>query len=384
MKVLHVFTLAETAEAFFDGQFAYLTDGGQTIHLASSTEPNANFTRRNNIAFHQINIERRIDIPADIKAIWRLFHLIKKNRYDIVVGHTPKGALVALTAAKLAGVRCRIYYRHGLIYTTACGSMRFVLKSVERFTGFCATHIVNVSPSLSKLAVDDKLNSPSKQTVIGLGTCGGIDTTRQFNPELLSNIDKFTLKSELGISDNELVVGFCGRICKDKGIMELIDGFRSFRHDHPDSKLLLVGDFDTRDILPTSYKHEILENKNIIITGLIDKNKISLYYSLMDIFVFPSYREGFGVSVIEASAMQIPILVSTSHGCVDSIREHITGEYIALDAHGVSEGLETMQDRIKRMHYGLNGRKWVVENFDQRKMWPQIANFYNSLKHETI
>lgn len=185
-KVLHVFTLASTAKCFFDGQFAYISDAGYDLHLATSTEADSDFCERNNLSFHQLPIARRVDIKADIVTIKALRKLIQKEKFDAVFGHTPKGALVAMCAAWLSGVKVRVYYRHGLIYTTAGGIKRKIFKAVEQLTARLATNIINVSPSLSKLAVKDHLNSDKKQTVIGHGTCGGINTITVFNPTNVS------------------------------------------------------------------------------------------------------------------------------------------------------------------------------------------------------
>lgn len=379
MKVLHVFTIITTARAFFDGQFKYLSELSHEIHVASDSPEDQNFSCRNSIVYHRIPVARKIAPFSDLTSIKSLISLIRNEKYDAVVGHTPKGAMVAMIAAKLAGVKTRVYYRHGLIYTTATGFRRTLLKTVERLTALCATHIVNVSPSLSELAVKDHLNSEEKQTVIGVGTCGGIDTVRTFNPDLVSISEKSALKSSLGINENDFVVGFCGRICKEKGIRELIDGFKLFRQTHTSSKLLLVGSFDTRDILPEEYKNEIERNPDIISTGQIEKSKLPLYYSLMDVFVFPSYREGFGMCVIEASAMEVPVLVSRSHGCIDSIVEGRTGEYIKLSAESIKNGLENMMKEDNLHEYGKNGRNFVVENLDHKIMWPKIAKLYSEI-----
>lgn len=382
MKILHVFTILTTPKAFFDGQFKYLSDNGQEIHVVSDSPEDIEFSDRNNIRYHCIPIVRKIAPFADLSSIKSLVQLIKKEKYGIVVGHTPKGAMVAMIASKLAGVKTRVYYRHGLIYTTAEGLKRRILKTVEQFTAAFATNIINVSPSLSELAVKGHLNSVEKQTVIGAGTCGGIDTVNTFNPELVSASEKSHLRSSLGINENDFVVGFCGRICKEKGIRELIDGFNLLNKEYPSSKLLLVGPYDTRDILSEEYKDKIETNPNIISTGQIEKSNLPLYYSIMDVFVFPSYREGFGMCVIEASAMKVPVLVSKSHGCVDSILEGKTGEYISLSPEGIAKEIEIMLDVNIREEYGNNGREWVVENFDWSVMWPQIAKFYSSLDNK--
>ena len=149
-------------------------------------------------------------------------------------------------------------------------------------------------------------------------------------------------------------MGFCGRLCHDKGIIELIDGFELFKQAHPeiDARLLLVGPYDARDILPQYIKDEIESNPLIIAPGAVSHHYLPNYYSLMDVFVFPSYREGFGMTVIEASAMRLPILVSRSHGCVDSIREDVTGRYIDLTPESIATSLIEMLNPELRQRLG--------------------------------
>jgi len=382
MKVLHVFTLATTAEAFFDGQFKYLSEHGHDITLACSDSVNiVEFAKRNNIKYVPVKIARTLSLAADVKAIKQLVRLIKQGKFDVVVGHTPKGALLSMIAAKFVGCKKRIYLRHGLIYTTATGIKRSILKTEEQFVSSLATNIINVSPSIGKLAVKDKLNKDSKQTVVGKGTCGGIDTIETFNPE---NIDENTvtaLRFSQRISKDDYVIGFCGRLCKDKGIPELVEGFKIFREQNPSikTKLLLVGGYDSRDILPASIHQAIDTDKDIIYAGHILKN-IQNYYSLMDVFVFPSHREGFGMCSIEAQAMGIPVLVAKSHGCIDTIIENVTGEYINLTPESISEKLLSIYDRQKRVEMGNAARAFVCKNFERTKLWPLIFKYYESLQ----
>lgn len=379
MKILHVFTLATTAESFFDGQFAYLSEAGYNIHLAATTVPSQAFCKRNRVTFHRIEVARRVDIKADVKTITALCKLIRQEKFDAVFGHTPKGSLVAMAAAKLSGVKTRVYFRHGLIYTTAKGLKRFIFKAVEQFTSTLATDIINVSPSLSKLAVKDRLNSDKKQSVLGSGTCGGIDTINIFNPALLSADDQIILKKNV-VGNCDFVVGFCGRLCRDKGIIELIEGFKLFQSNHTElnTKLLLVGPYDERDILPDNIRSEITGNPTIIATGRKDKAQLPALYALMDVFVFPSYREGFGMCVLEASAMNVPVLVSRSHGCIDSIRENISGRYIEISAESIAGELEAMLNPALRQQLGSGGRDLAVNSYDQKQMWPLIKNFYDA------
>ena len=384
--LIHIFTLPTTAETFFNGQFHYLYENGIRSTVLANSDFDCDFIERNNLIALTVPIARSITPIADLKAIIKIAITIRKNKYDAVIGHTPKGAMVAMFAAKLAGVKTRIYYRHGLIYTTAKGLKRFILKTVEQATAACATAIVNVSPSLNKLAVKDHLNSNRKQYVIGCGTCGGIDTIDTFNPVNVSSDTVSALRNSLGIPDGAFVVGFCGSLCRDKGIVELIEGFKLFYEAHPEieTRLLLVGSYDARDILPQDIKDEIENNLLIIAPGSISQHYLPNYYSLMDVFVFPSYREGFGMTVIEASAMRLPILVSRSHGCIDSIREDVTGGYIYLTPQSIASSLAKMLNPELRQHLGNAGRDFVTKNFERSSMWPKILAFYKEILRHKI
>ena len=382
MKLIHVFSIFGTAESFFDGQFKYLTDQGYEIVVVSSDAPNTDaFCKRNGVRFVPLNIPRSVSPMAIAKAVKSICSLIRKEKADAVFGHTPVGALCAMIAARLCGVKNRVYYRHGLIYTTMQGVKRTIFKTEEIFVASLATSVINVSHSLSKLAVADGLNEAEKQYVIGHGTCGGIDAQNIFNLSLV-DVDKLLLiKKKLGLNDADIVFGFCGRICNDKGIPELVDAFELFQklHSNVKTKLLFIGRFDTRDGISEDKKRQIESNEDIVISGYIDKSDIPYYYSTLDVFVFPSHREGFGMCVVEASAMEKPILDSRAHGCVDAIVEHETGEYIDLSADGICKGMELMLDAELRGKLGKSGRKRVLEWYDFKVMWPLVGDLYKKI-----
>ncbi|MFV0587857.1 glycosyltransferase [Bacteroides reticulotermitis] len=382
MKLIHVFSIFTTPQSFFDGQFGYLTKQGYEIVLVSSDDPAAiRFAEVNGLKFVPVEIPRSISLVTIIKAIRCICRLIKAEKADAVFGHTPVGALCAMIAARRCGVKKRVYYRHGLIYTTMTGIKRAIFKKEEQFVARLATDVINVSHSLAKLAVTDHLNSDKKQHVIGHGTCGGIDAQNIFNPALLDNSKVEFLRSKIGLEEANIVFGYCGRICNDKGIPELVDGFEMFQKLHPNVKvkLLFIGGFDTRDGVSEGKKRQIETNKDIIISGHISKGEIPYYYTLLDCFVFPSHREGFGMCVVEASAMKVPILDSKAHGCVDAIVEHETGEYIDLSAEGICKGMELMLDVDLRKYLGKRGREIVLERYDFRVMWPLISGLYDKI-----
>lgn len=382
MKILHIFTISRTPIAFFDGQFRYLKEHGYEVVLACKREDGIEeFAERNGVKYIPVEIPRSMSPVAILKSIGAIKRIIKDEKPEAVFGHTPVGALCAMIAAKWCGVKNRIYYRHGVIYTTMKGAKYLLFKWEEKFVASLATAVVNVSHSLSRLAAKDHLNADKKQHVIGHGTCGGIDAANIFNPALLNKTDLDAAKKKLGLNDVDIVFGFCGRICNDKGVPELIDAFELFRSKHKGlkAKLLLIGAMDIRDGVSGHYADKINEDKDIVLSGRVEKKGIPYYYAMLDVFVFPSHREGFGMCAIEASAMEKPLLVSKVHGCEDTIVEHLTGEYIGLDAESICKGMESMLDTDTRRFLGENGRMKVLEWYDFRVMWPLVKELYERI-----
>jgi glycosyltransferase involved in cell wall biosynthesis len=325
---------------------------------------------------NEVPILRKISLKADIQAIIHICRYIKKNEIDVIVGHTPKGALLAMLAGWIMRVPTRIYFRHGLAYETARGGMFTLLVNIDRLTAFCSTKVVCVSPSLYQKSLKDRLNKASKQVVLGKGSCAGIDITR-FNPGLIPGTKRVALREMLSIPADAVVIGFCGRVAKDKGIAELTHAFEILQQGVDKSlHLLLVGMFDERDPPATDVQERILTNPAISMTGYV-KDHVELYYALMDIFVLPSYREGLGMCVLEASAMQLPVVTTRATGCVDTIIENETGVYTDHAPGNIANALlDFINDDEKRYRYGLAGRNFVKANFEQSIIWQEIEKLY--------
>lgn len=374
-SILHVVNVYFVLPYFFGDQFLYLEENGFDVHVICSPSENLQqYAKEKKIKYREINVLRSFSVLQDLKSLYEICSYISKNKIDVVVGHTPKGALLAMLASTIMRVKKRIYFRHGLLYETSTGSKRFVLKTVEKFTSFCATKIVCVSPSLANKSIEDNLNKQKKQMVIGKGTCGGIDSVNKFNPNKIKNEIIEDLRKNLKINQDDFVIGFCGRIVKDKGILELVEAFELFKNYNKNltCKLLLVGGFEDRDSLPSEILAKIREDENIIVTGFIYEN-IEYHYSLMNVFVLPSFREGFGMSVLEASSMYKPVLTTKVTGCVDSIVEGETGFYVTNNANSIAEELNSLVDSGNLKKLGENGRNFVTHNFDNHVLWPIIV-----------
>lgn len=370
-SVLHIVSVFFSVPIFFGDQFKHFYKKGFDMHVICSPNSEIKFhSFEHKYKYKEIPIKRSISICQDLVSLIKIVKYIKTNKIDTVVGHTPKGALLAMIGARIAQVPERVYFRHGLLYETSTGFKRWLLISLERLTAFCSTKIVCVSPSLFEKSLVDKLNQRYKQLVLGRGTCGGIDAISKFNPENILQDKLNNYRKIYNISKDNFVIGFCGRIVKDKGIVDLVLAFKNIEKKY-NVKLLLVGGFEDRDVLPKGIINEIISNENIIMTGFV-YDDIEYFYSLMSLFVLPSYREGFGLSVLEASAMQIPVLTTAVTGCIDSIINTKTGFYISNTVESIEENIVRMINYENLKSIGVQGREFVVEHFDNKILWEII------------
>lgn len=377
MKILHVVNVSFTIPFFLGKQLSYFSAKGYDEYVACSPSDDlkkyADFYK---FRYKEVEITRQISVIKDLKAIYCLWKFIRHNHFDIVVGHTPKGGMCAMIASFLAGTHSRIYFRHGLVYETAHGLKRFILKFVDQVTSFLATRIVCVSNSVAKKSIEDKLNSSKKQLVLGYGTCNGIDVDR-FDPAQINSVYRAQLQVKYNLTNDNFVIGYVGRLVRDKGIKELVDAYELVHSQYPQVRLLLVGMLEQRDALTPETVHRIKTLPGIICTGQVANEDIHNFYALMNIFVLPSYREGFPTSVLEASAMSLPVLTTTATGCIDSIIDHQTGLFIQHDAGDIAEHIiELIMNKDLYDRLSENGRQFVIKYFASNLVWNEIEKLY--------
>lgn len=373
-KVLHIIAVSFSINYFFGKQFSYLKekrDGEYHLGCSPSNEFLELSKELDYIPF-EVLITREISPLQDLKAIWSVYKYIKKNKIGKVIGHTPKGGMVAMIASFLAGVSDRIYFRHGIVYETSSGFKRFILKNIDRLSGSLSTKVVCVSASIKEISEKDNLNDPDKNVILGLGTCNGIDTESKYNPDFYDVDTISSLKLKLPIKEEDFVVGFVGRLVKDKGINELILAWDIVKEIHNNVKLLLVGPIEERDSISDFSKSKIKEDPTIVFTDFI--LDAAPYYKLMDIFILPSYREGFPTVSLEASSMQKPVLITRATGCTEAIKENITGFFITYEPKDIaSKIIYYLENKEVAKAHGKSGRVFVQQNFEQTKIWDIIA-----------
>ena len=233
MKILHVVNIDFTIPYYFGGQFCFMNKFGiQTSVACTSSTLLDSYGADYCFIPHHIPIKRQISPLSDIRSILLLYRLIRKEKYDMVFGHTPKGALLAMCASFLAQTPKRVYVRHGIMLETSVGALRLVLLFIEQFTAWLSTSILCVSKSVLTRSAELKLGGSAKSFTLPYYSINGVDTEK-FSPQAYNSSFVTTFKESLGIKPEKLVVGFIGRISNDKGIPDLIAAWKKIIIEQP-------------------------------------------------------------------------------------------------------------------------------------------------------
>ncbi len=382
-KILEIINLPGSAMSFIGDQFSLFRDlGGYEMHLICS--PGAGieqFCSQRQVKYYPVKIERSPSPWRDLKALFKIINYIRRNKIDFVISHQEKSRLLGTLAAWLLRVPVRVIYAHGVLLDTMHGIKRSFFLAEGRMVSQMAHKVVCVSPSVATRRASIGMDNPAKQVVIGRGTCNGIDVKGKFNPSLVSDDERRRVKQGLKLTDDDFVVGFCGRLVRDKGITELAQAVKLLSDRHPDRsiKLLVIGAFEKRDAVNKDTV-DFLQNSPLVkFTGRVPYEEIQKYYTPMDVFVLPSYREGFGLVTAEAGAMGVPAVVSRSTGCIDSIIENVTGVYADIDPVDIADKIEMFFDQEFAHQLGLQAQEHIRQCYDHDDVMRNTLDFINSL-----
>ncbi|MBC1888833.1 glycosyltransferase family 4 protein [Listeria booriae] len=365
MTKLLIAVTADISVRLLNGQLDYLATQGFDVHLVVSKGESSEALRRDGrITVHHVEMAREISIWKDIKALIYMIRVFRKVRPDISNVGTPKAALLGSIAAFITKTKTRIYTLRGLRMETATGRLRKVLWLIEQLIIGLSTKVIAISPSLITKCKELQIQGTSKMCVLGKGSSNGI------------HLGEFAVKRQEPIryvfDKQQFVVGFTGRITKDKGIEELISAFLTSE----DINLLLVGDFDDQHGLKKETVDVIRSHPNIRVTGFIP-NPVP-YYSMMDVFVIPSYREGFSNVCLEAAAAELAVIGTDVTGIKDAMVDGVTGILIPVQSStAIQTAIETLKNDVAlRKTYAINGNKRVILDFQSEQMWERMKEVY--------
>ena len=382
-SVLHVVTVPMTLQ-FMAGQAAFMSERNISLSFVSSSGPEQQaFADRENVRVHSVEMSRRITPFRDAASVLRLLQLLRRTRPSIVHAHTPKAGLVAMIAATLARIPVRIYQLHGLTYETATGFQRWLQMTAERFACGLATRVLSVSASVRHRVTVDRVCNAHKVGVIAAGSIAGIDAEATFNPDRLPTARR-TVRESLGIAADVPVIGFVGRLARDKGIETLWHAWLQLRQTMPDAHLLMIGpaDFARRDQTVNDQVMEGLSrDPRVHAVGSIPRHELAHFYAAMDVLCLPTYREGFPVTILEAAAMALPCVATRVTGCIDAVVAGETGQLVAPgDAASLAAALLAyVTDAQLRSTHGRAGRARVRAEFSPDRVWDALQREYAAL-----
>ncbi|HEX2628512.1 MAG TPA: glycosyltransferase family 4 protein [Chitinophagaceae bacterium] len=379
-KLIRVTTVPMALRYLLPGQMKYMKQQGFDVIMVSADGKERQAVIDNEgCEHHIIPMTRKITPFADLKSWWKMYRYFKKEKPDIVHSHTPKAGLIAMTAARMAGVKIRIHTVAGLRFMTSTGTTRKILVKMEKLTAGAATHVWPNSQSLLNYIKTNKLAKEKKLQVIGYGSSNGINLAR-FSPTALQPA-KVEETKQLIKYDKSFVYLLCvGRIVKDKGIDELLAAFENIYKERNDLRLVLLGSFeDELDPISDNARKILKEHPGIIHISWSDH--VEYFMHLANMLVHPSYREGFPNVLLQSGALNCPIVCSRIEGNVDIVDDGQTGLICEVkDAASLEARLRfAIGNPLLMGEYAAALRNKIEQQFDQRFVHESLKNKYLEL-----
>ena len=374
-KIAFIVAIPGSASSFLHDHFVELVKEYDVHLLANFGNYDINEFKALNITCHNIPIIRNISIWNDFKALSAIYNIYKKEKFDSVHSVTPKAGLLNALAGKLARIPHRIHIYTGQVWATRKGFMRSLLKFMDKIPALLNTELLVDGMSQRNFLIDEGVLKENNSYVLANGSICGVRLERF----VISSETREKERKKFGFSEDDVVFIFLGRLNHDKGIGELYEAFNKFVVENPKAKLLLYGtDEEGYEEKARSYPN-IKRDKNFFYPGLTRTPFDALQAG--DVFVLPTWREGFGSSVIEAQALALPVITSDAYGVVDASVPGETGMRCKVnDPEGLRQCMKYYYDNpeIRRQH-GLNGRKRIEEKFDNKVVTQAWVEFYRKM-----
>lgn len=376
-RICFVTTIYMTYKAFLKQLSHYLYETGEyDISLICADEPEAYEDVPDFVHYFPVKMERGISLSM-FESIKQIQTVLEKEKFDIVQYSTPNAAFYTSIAAKRANVPVRLYCQWGIRYMGFEGWKRALFKKLEKVTCDNSTFIEVESDNIRDFSLEEKLYTVDRSCVIWNGSASGVDLTKfdvskkeQWNNEI---------RTQYGIAENDIVFSFAARLTADKGINELLEAFTNLADRHDNVRLIVMGGMDDSGSLNDELMKKAEKSGKVIFTGSV--SDVERYYAASDVFIAPSYREGFGLVVIEAEAMALPAIVSNVPGQIDAIVPNETGlDCIVKSASSLQEQMEKLiLDAELRKQLGANAQKFVEDNFEQNKLFEYLKKHRDEL-----
>ncbi len=369
-RLVWIVTKATSVDVLLRGQLRYFRERGFDVSVIAEPGPELDrVAAREGVAVHGMKIP-----PVGAEAEFRggvrdIARKLRRLRAEVVCAGTLPAAQVGLVAARLARVPCRIYSIRGLPLETATGPARAAIRLAERRAILCAHEVFAVSASLRRRYRELGLDARGKSRVVGHGSSNGVDEAR-FSPAAAGEAED--ARRRLSIPTGAIVLGWVGRPVKNKGIDDLVRAFARVREADPNVHLLWVGAPPSSSALDPELCDRLARDPQVRITGHVEDT--SAYYRAMDLFVFPSYREGLPNVALEASANGLAIAAYAATGTLDAVDQGRTGTLVPVgDVDGLTDAmLRYVGSYDLRSAHGRAGRERVLRLFRREDVWESL------------
>ncbi len=379
-KLVRITTVPISMNIILKGQLKFMNECFEVVGVTGNDGKHFNeIAERERVRMFELEMKRTISPLKDFVALMKMIRFLHREKPHIVHSHTPKAGLLGMMAAKICGVPVRLHTVAGMPLVEAQGLRKWILKITEKITYKCATAIFPNSTGLLEIIKKEKLNPGVPTKVIAQGSSNGIDLDH-FSPESIVDPahSRKAIREELHIDPQALLFCFVGRIAKEKGIEELVEAFEELSSERQDMHLLLIGPLE-KDNGPVSEStlEKIRTHKNISAPGRTDDVRPYLHAS--DIFVFPSYREGFPNVLIQAGAMGLPCIASDINGCNEIIIEAQNGLLVPV------KNVKILKDAMHklassptlRLSLAAQSRELISSRFSRQTVWNELKEVYN-------
>lgn len=382
-KLIRITTAPISLNILLKGQHKYMCDKGfEVVGVSSDGQYLKEVAENEKIKIVAINMTRIISPLRDIRSLFAFYLLCRREKPHIVHSHTPKAGIVGMLGAKLARVPIRLHTVAGLPLMEAKGFRRIVLELVEKFTYSCSTFVYPNSRGLYDYLLTNRYISENRLKVLGNGSSNGIDSNF-FDPDKYSTLNRNKLRNILGISHEDFVYIYIGRLVGDKGINELVAAFMLMIGSEATNKkvkLLLVGDFESQlDPLKSVTVQAINDNTKILHVGF--QADVRPFLAISDCLVLPSYREGFPNVVLQAGSMCLPSIVTNINGCNEIIFDRQNGLIIPTkEINALFDAMVlVVSDKLLYSKLSNNSRRMIQNRFEQKFFWQELFNEYAGL-----
>lgn len=377
-KIIRSTTVPSSLVSFCTGQLKDLSKKYEVVAVSSPGEALEQIHKSDGVRVIAVPMERHISIFKDLKSLWQMFRVFRKEKPYLVHSMTPKAGLICMMASWMARVPRRVHTFTGLIWPTSTGLKRRILMLTDMIVCGCATHVIPEGRGVMNDLHNHITKKPMK--VLGNGNVRGIDLDFwKMTDDLKKHVENLKESYDLA---NCFSFVFVGRIVGDKGINELVEAFSRLIKDHENVRLMLVGDYEAElDPLSENTQTIIDATPQILAVGPQYGENLKAHYAASDCFVFPSYREGFPNTPIEAGAMGLPSIVTDINGSREIIENEKNGLIIpSKDANALHDAMKRMvEDGPMRQRMASVSRSMIASRFEQSFVRKCLYDFYDEI-----